>query len=306
MLDFYCKYSKIITKGSVRMKTFKKIISVVLALVMCLSFLAVGASAQEKSLNYLVIGDSIAKGFGLVNRDETAYGRIVADTNGYNYRNFGLTGCTSDDMLGYLTDDDAYSMSYQSWVRWADIISISVGGNDYLLDNAVGLIFSSLILNNYTRFDSIAEKYYNNFSACIERIHELNPDAVILIQTLFNTWTTFAGKVYKNASNRINDKIMLYLDEHPGSFYVVDTVEAFEGKSSLITSDTIHPNAQGNILLARLTLEKLNEIGLGAATEPVVLVEGEDRDYLIEYFPPVIGPIITLLANLATGNIIRR
>ena len=129
---------------------------------------------------------------------------------------------------------------------------------------------------------------------------------MILVQTLFNTWTTFAGKVYKNASNRINDKIMLYLDEHPGSFYVVDTVEAFEGKSSLITSDTIHPNTQGNILLARLTLEKLNEIGLGAATEPVVLVEGEDRDYLIEYFPPVIGPIITLLANLATGNIIRR
>ena len=54
----------------------KKIISVILCLCMILPF-TLAAHAQEP-LNYLLLGDSIAQGYGVYNRDKACYGKIVA------------------------------------------------------------------------------------------------------------------------------------------------------------------------------------------------------------------------------------
>lgn len=263
---------------------------------MLLSCLVVSASAADEKLNYLVIGDSIAEGFGVTNRDESAYGKIVADTNGYNYKDLGHMGYTSDYLLELLETN----ATYEYYVKWADIISVSVGGNDFLLDNPVGLVLSGII-HYYKPFDKRAVDFNNNFEALIEKIHEINPDAVVLVQTLYNSWTTFAHDIFEACAERINSEIYSYLEENPGSYYVVDTREPFYKNPSLITTDTIHPNAAGNVALARVTLQTLYDIGLGSTTEPVILVEGIDRDYLIEYFPVPLGHIITFAACFATG-----
>lgn len=278
------------------MKTAKRIIAVFVAFVMLLSCLVVSASAADEKLNYLVIGDSIAEGFGVTNRDESAYGKIVADTNGYNYKDLGHMGYTSDYLLELLETN----ATYEYYVKWADIISVSVGGNDFLLDNPVGLVLSGII-HYYKPFDKRAVDFNNNFEALIEKIHEINPDAVVLVQTLYNSWTTFAHDIFEACAERINSEIYSYLEENPGSYYVVDTREPFYKNPSLITTDTIHPNAAGNVALARVTLQTLYDIGLGSTTEPVILVEGIDRDYLIEYFPVPLGHIITFAACFATG-----
>lgn len=84
---------------------------------------------------------------------------------------------------------------------------------------------------------------------------------------------------------------------------LVDMVPVFDGSKGLVTSDTIHPTFKANVLMARKVLEKINEIGLSENTEPVILVEGEDREYLNEYFPFPIGQILGFAARLATGNL---
>lgn len=282
------------------MKLIKRLVCVVLCFTLCMSLLVIGASAEERKLNYLVIGDSIAEGFGVTNRNDSGYGKIVADTNGYNYKNLGHMGYTSEDLLDFVENNS----TYEYYIEWADIITISVGGNDFLLDNPVGLVLSGII-HYYKPFDTRAERFNQNFEALIEAIRELNPDAVILVQTLYNTWTTFAYDIFQAAADRINAEIYSYLEKNPDSYYIVDTRAAFYKNPSLITSDTIHPNAEGNVVLARLTLEALHDIGVGETTEPVILVEGIDRDYLIEYFPVPIGHIITFVANLATGNLFK-
>lgn len=278
------------------MKTTRRIIAVLLSLIFVLGCFAITASAEEEKLNYLVLGDSIAEGFGVTNRADSAYGKIVADTNGYNYRNMAHMGYDSVDLYTFITTRDYYAEA----VEWADIITISVGGNNFLLDNAVGLVLSGLV-HYYKPFDERAAKFSEYFEATIEEIHRINPDAVILVQTLYNTWTTFAYDIFQAAADRINNEIFTYLENNPGSYHIVDTRDDFYKNPSLITTDTIHPNAAGNVVLARLTLEKLNEIGLSDTTEPVILVEGIDRDYLIEYFPKPLGHIITFVADFATG-----
>lgn len=280
------------------LKSLKKLIAIILTVTFCIGIISVSASAKEK-LNYLLLGDSIAEGFGITNPDEASYGKIIADTNGYNYKNDAIMGRNSVGLVNHLTNDEEYIND----VKWADIISVSIGGNDFLLDHAALLIVEGIIFNDYSKFDKIGETFYENFSKSMDRIHEINPNAKILVQLLYTSWTfDFARKPYKQAAKRINDAIIKYVEENPQNICVVDTSEAFDGRRDCISTDTIHPNAQGNIELAKAVQSKLCEIGLANTAELVLLVPGIDRDYLIEYFGTPLGQIIIFAANVATGN----
>lgn len=281
-----------------KLKSLKKIIAIILTVTFCIGIISVSASAKEK-LNYLLLGDSIAEGFGITNPDEASYGKIIADTNGYNYKNDAIMGRNSVGLVNHLTNDEEYIND----VKWADIISVSIGGNDFLLDHAALLIVEGIIFNDYSKFDKIGETFYENFSKSMDRIHEINPNAKILVQLLYTSWTfDFARKPYKQAAKRINDAIIKYVEENPQNICVVDTSEVFDGRRDCISTDTIHPNAQGNIELAKAVQSKLCEIGLANTAELVLLVPGIDRDYLIEYFGTPLGQIIIFAANVATGN----
>lgn len=280
------------------MKNFRRIIAIILSIIICIGILSVAAGAKGQT-NYLVLGDSIAEGFGIKNPDEASYGKIVADTNGYNYKNLGVMGRNSLGLCNRLADDEEYIEA----VKWANIISVSVGGNDFLLDHAAWLILQGIIFNDYSKFDKIGETFYENFSKSMDRIHELNPNAKVLVQLLYTSWSfDFAQKPYKQAAKRINDAIIKYVEEKPHNIYVVDTSEVFDGRRDCISSDTIHPNAQGNIELAKAVQAKLCEIGLANTEQLTILSVGIDRDYLIEYFGTPLGQIIIFLANVATGN----
>lgn len=280
------------------LKSLKKLIAIILTVTFCIGIISVSASAKEK-LNYLLLGDSIAEGFGITNPDEASYGKIIADTNGYNYKNDAIMGRNSVGLVNHLTNDEEYIND----VKWADIISVSIGGNDFLLDHAALLIVEGIIFNDYSKFDKIGETFYENFSKSMDRIHEINPNAKILVQLLYTSWTfDFARKPYKQAAKRINDAIIKYVEENPQNICVVDTSEVFDGRRDCISTDTIHPNAQGNIELAKAVQSKLCKIGLANTAELVLLVPGIDRDYLIEYFGTPLGQIIIFAANVATGN----
>lgn len=284
------------------MKIAKRIISLLLAAVLIFGACAFCAGAEDEKLTYLVLGDSIAEGFGLTNPQDGAYGKIVADTNGYSYFNRGHMGWDSADILRIVSDESG-KKDIPKLIQQADIISLSVGGNDFLLGNVVDLLFKAIILKNYERFDVIAENYYNNLTAIMRRIHELNPDAVILMQTLYNSWNSAVKNEYQKAADRINAAIYRVYEENPGYFEIVDVGSQFSFHKEWVTKDTIHPNAEGNVAIAGMVLEKLNELGLGEKTEPVIVVPGETRDYLTEYFGPLVGPILVFLANWATGNL---
>lgn len=280
------------------LKSLKKLIAIILTVTFCIGIISVSASAKEK-LNYLLLGDSIAEGFGITNPDEASYGKIIADTNGYNYKNDAIMGRNSVGLVNHLTNDEEYIND----VKWADIISVSIGGNDFLLDHAALLIVEGIIFNDYSKFDKIGETFYENFSKSMDRIHGINPNAKILVQLLYTSWTfDFARKPYKQAAKRINDAIIKYVEENPQNICAVDTSEVFDGRRDCISTDTIHPNAQGNIELAKAVQSKLCEIGLANTAELVLLVPGIDRDYLIEYFGTPLGQIIIFAANVATGN----
>lgn len=252
------------------MKKFSKIITVILALTLAvLPF--IGVSAAEKKLNYLVLGDSIGFGAGIVNPDEACYGKIVADTNGYNYKNCSVSGYTTTALLAHML-----LPAVSEAIEEADIISLSIGGNDFLTSNMVQLGIEAGAFNDLSAFDEIAESFYENYCKIIAKIKELNPDVVILAQTLYNPMDNPLKEIYQAGADRLNEGYRRYLKENPGSIVIVDVAKAFEGHPEYIADDCVHPNSVGNEVIAKLVLKTLKELGLGKNTEPVIAVEGMD------------------------------
>lgn len=248
----------------------KKFISLFLSLILVLSAtsLCFADGTEDTPLKYVVIGDSIARGAGLWNPDEAVYGRIVANTNGYEYHNYAVDGTRTCDLIGRIKESEVAES-----IRGADIISISVGGNDFLRGNIAAVTLMTLA-GNRKMLNEIIDTLYSNFCIIIDEIKELNPDAVILVQTLYNSGgLVLFYPVFEIALESLNGCFYRYQQENPGSIEIVDIYSAFKLNGINVCGDTIHPNAGGNKIIAREVLVKLNELGLGDSTEPVIVAE---------------------------------
>lgn len=272
----------------------KKVVSVFLSFVIiALSFSAASYADGEK-LNYVVIGDSIALGFGIYNNDEASYGRIVANTNGYNYSNYAINGWRTMDLKEQIKEENVKNDLIN-----ADIISLSIGGNDYLQQN-LPVLFVDVVSKEFEYIDDIEEIFRENFAEIIATIREYNPDATILVQTLYNPRFDLLRSFYGIAVERINRSIHAYLDENPGAFELVDVYSVFTADHpEYIAVDTVHPSAEGNYKLAELVLEKLVDLGIAEETDMVIEARGIDQipylSMVIKFFRDLIAGVFALI-----------
>ena len=247
------------------MKKLLRAVAVTLVFALAFGGISAAAATAESPL-YVLIGDSIAAGTGLISPSTKSYGAIVANTNGYRYKNHAVPGYTSANLLALLSD-----ATVSKDLKAADIISISIGGNDFFLGINPMMIASGMLADNYSGFDSIVAKTSANFAAIIKKVRALNPKAAVLVQTVYNPRSDIlTEEIYQQAVNRLNKMIRDYLVKNPGSYAIVDVASAFAGHSEYINLDLTHPNASGHAAIARLVLAKLKAMGLGTKTEPVV------------------------------------
>ena len=248
------------------MKRIKRTLAVILAAVMLTPMCALGASAAKRP-DYLLLGDSIAYGQGIVNSKDACYGRIVANTNNYNYANDAVSDTTSAALLVMLTDSEIIKD-----VKKADIITISTGGNDFLTKNWVGMGLYGIATGNYSKLDPIVENYRKNLTSIINRIKKLNPNAVIIVQTIYNPHNDVWTKAFQEGVDRMNAAIKS-VKKKTGGFEIANVGAVISGHPEYIAADTIHPNAKGNIAIAEYMLKFLKKLGLGTKTVPVIKVQ---------------------------------
>lgn len=248
----------------------KKGLSVLLGLALLFSgcFLA---AAKEEAPHYVVLGDSIAYGSGLSNPENAVYGKIVADTNGYSYENFAVPGHTTQRLLRRMQEEQVGTA-----IRAADIISISIGGNNFLLEDMNALLYDAMVKEDYTRFDEITDRFYEDLHQIIQTIRMLNPDAVILLQTIYNPQTGYIGAVYQQGASRFNEKFREYVALHPDGILLVDAANALTDCAHDFAEDRIHPSAVGNEKIAKAVLQTLFENNLGTQTTPQIHEAGQD------------------------------
>ncbi len=175
------------------------------------------------------IGDSIAEGLAgpspLSERDNYAYYALLGRGNDFTYVNKSVSGWKSTQLLNYITvncnKDDEAAFTTELLSR-ADIIEISILGNDLLQDNLGKLLVmacqyfeeveefgssnkldyvNDILFNDVYQYDGYTDieiaagkvqgeanpnNSTNNFRAIIDRLIELNPEATILVQTVYN------------------------------------------------------------------------------------------------------------------------
>lgn len=172
------------------------------------------ATSDKTQIVYL--GDSIAEGIlgasPLPLRHEYAYGNVIGRRNDYSYANHSVSGHLTDDMLELISNEVGYDGARMlvSNIATADIVHISIIGNDILQDrtdvelvgNPYGdyvsmhqVVCDAMIRNNYeglnlalygTTDESGTAGSYGNLVQIVERLIELNPDAVIIFQKVYN------------------------------------------------------------------------------------------------------------------------
>ena len=236
------------------MKNFtKKMAALLLALALLCGPGVIAANASPADTHagktFVVLGDSIAAGIGAA-REEYAYARLVADELGLTLAKHAVPGHTSSDLLNILAEDEAAKQS----IRQADIINVSIGGNDLLAANVIRLLLRILTLNDDSGLDPVIEAFQERFALIVEQLRALNSDALLIVQTPYNAMerVPFVENAYEAAALRLRQVLYDYLAQHPGAFVIGDVFSAFKGREGLISNDRLHPSDAGHAMIARV------------------------------------------------------
>lgn len=296
----------------------KKLIVVllILAFITSIAFTLTGCGENEEPLLIVYLGDSIAEGIAGVSpvaeRETYAYYGVLGIRNEYIYRNRAISGHQTCHMLEYIQREDEDVRMTRTLLTEADIIHISILGNDLLLMD-LGQIMLSVINEDYTFLDSIIENSRQNFAEIVETLRSYNPTATIMFQNVYNpvfedsdlitpeVRQSFADMEIPETEFRTYGKIILdrlnavisdYLEAHPDTYYIIDSNSEFERiyqedsqrGQDLIFCDCIHPSNEGHAVLADLIQRKLEELNLADKTTAVKNYKTLRKEQLIRLY----------------------
>lgn len=207
---------------------------------------------------YLLLGDSIAVGTGTLNPSIQCYGWLVSKEKEYNADNRAVNGYTSDDLLEYIGKPEIISA-----VESADIISISIGGNDFLHNQPLAILAKAKLTGSYSQVESIVDSFEKNYRKIIDTILEHNPDALVILQTLYNPFYNEYRETCEKALKIYNDRVTDVAFDYGGNVILADVYSAFDGHSEYIADDSIHPNEAGHRAIASIVGECIDDYNDG-------------------------------------------
>lgn len=325
------------------------------------------ATSDKTQIVYL--GDSIAEGVlgpsPLPLRHEYAYANIIGKRNDYDYINHSVSGHLTNNMLELISNEVGYDGARMlvSNIATADIVHISIIGNDILQDredvelegNPYGdyvsmhqVVCDAMIRNNYeglnlalygTADESGTGGSYANLVKIVERLIELNPDAVIIFQKVYNPIFSEDTPLVKpltraelekayvditldslhalgdNLIGRMNAVLQKVIDKFNDAktaadkwtLTSVDALAAFnaiyeaDGAArawNLIYPDGIHPSNEGHAVLADLTQQKLEELGLANKDNALAAYKQMRIDFINNNFAGKISNAEQVKANI--------
>lgn len=259
-----------------------KISAAAAVLVIMAGTLSVNAEVTE---NITVLGDSISTGYGL-DDSQLSYCGYLQEYFDADLDNFAKDGRQTSELLEQIENDEDVRNSLEN----ADLICVTIGGNDVLqifLDamselktrggNTSGEQFEfsqefvqSFIMKFASAIGPAAAQAGENITDIHEQIRELNPDAPVIMQTVYNPFETDDEKL-NSIMKPLKTFTALYLGvinnavkQQPA--VIADIHEKFDENSWLFTNIKefdIHPNYVGHMLIAEEIIQNLKLTGNG-------------------------------------------
>ena len=188
-------------KRNSKFKIIFVVIIGIIVLALSVAIQAKGEVANERLNKYVAIGDEIS--IEASNDYDIEYVSLIRDflyalNNNLDYSNLSKEGITSFELLNIIDDN-------KDKIKDADIITISIGGNNILNPILKNLNVDESILENYDedKFDSLISEYLNSeeikteilnevnkfskdFPHIIKKLKKLAPEADIYVNTVYN------------------------------------------------------------------------------------------------------------------------
>lgn len=327
----------------------KKVIAALLVIALlacCVAALAAcNKNEGERKTEIVYLGDSIAEDIlgasplGL--RHEYAYANVIGRRNDLTYYNHSVSGHLTKDLRAILENEDLdydRARGLLLHVSEADIIHISILGNDVLQDRMDGafetepVTMHNIILeaaeDEYTSIDRVLNGdtvggvttagSVENIKAIVDALRRLNPDALIIFQSVYNPIMDVDTPLIKQGTrdaleaagfeitldslHRLGDLLIerlnsaldavLAMDGYADAFVIADGHAAFNAvyaadpsrAKDLIYPDGIHPSNEGHAVLADLTQGILEERGLADKDSALQAYKTMRKDLLTDYF----------------------
>ena len=327
----------------------RKVIAALLVIALlacCVAALAAcNKNEGERKTEIVYLGDSIAEDIlgasplGL--RHEYAYANVIGRRNDYTYYNHSVSGHLTKDLRAILENEDLdydRARGLLLHVSEADIIHISILGNDVLQDRMDGafetepVTMHNIILeaaeDEYTSIDRVLNGdtvggvttagSVENIKAIVDALRRLNPDALIIFQSVYNPIMDVDTPLIKQGTrdaleaagfeitldslHRLGDLLIerlnsalaavLAMDGYADAFVIADGHAAFNAvyaadpsrAKDLIYPDGIHPSNEGHAVLADLTQGILEERGLADKDSALQAYKTMRKDLLTDYF----------------------
>lgn len=299
----------------------------------------------ERKTEIVYLGDSIAEDIlgasplGL--RHEYAYANVIGRRNDYTYYNHSVSGHLTKDLRAILENEDLdydRARGLLLHVSEADIIHISILGNDVLQDRMDGAFETEPVTMHNIILEAAEEEYTSidrvlngdtvggvttagsveNIKAIVDALRRLNPDALIIFQSVYNPIMDVDTPLIKQETrdaleaagfeitldslHRLGDLLIerlnsaldavLAMDGYADAFVIADGHAAFNAvyaadpsrAKDLIYPDGIHPSNEGHAVLADLTQGILEERGLADKDSALQAYKTMRKDLLTDYF----------------------
>ena len=299
----------------------------------------------ERKTEIVYLGDSIAEDIlgasplGL--RHEYAYANVIGRRNDLTYYNHSVSGHLTKDLRAILENEDLdydRARGLLLHVSEADIIHISILGNDVLQDRMDGAFETEPVTMHNIILEAAEEEYTSidrvlngdtvggvttagsveNIKAIVDALRRLNPDALIIFQSVYNPIMDVDTPLIKQETrdaleaagfeitldslHRLGDLLIerlnsaldavLAMDGYADAFVIADGHAAFNAvyaadpsrAKDLIYPDGIHPSNEGHAVLADLTQGILEERGLADKDSALQAYKTMRKDLLTDYF----------------------
>lgn len=232
--------------------------------------------SESTTVHYVALGDSIAYGYGMENPETDSYvGKVRQYLEGkYNYvleSNLGCNGQRSAELLDILTNpDNGNYRKYRACIKYADIITLSIGSNDLLKLIKLKFNIEEIVEEGEEKYQRACREFAKNFPEIIAVIREINPDVEIYANNVYNPakGIPYLASIYQVAEYYICLLNKAFLED--GTYHLVDIKKGFDlqGKSMVKISlkGTLggggidpHPSREGHELIGELVLKEMEK-----------------------------------------------
>ena len=242
------------------MKMGKKLICAL----MCVTLIWMSSSiayAETTEDELVVLGDSIAAGYGIENPEDT-YGYLVSSERDFMLSNYAVSGDTTTDLLQLIEKN----RQVKNHLKTAETVVISIGGNDFLhlgYESSITELAEIISSGKDSKIiQNLLKTVKSNIRTIHESIRELNPKAKIVLQTVYNPFLGQSDKLTQLLNQLVElfrqDYIDIYNDEADtdANMVIADVEKCFREyyektkNTSLVQSDFIHPSVKGHRMIA--------------------------------------------------------